>query len=52
MKDYRELLLSLTDNYFSAANLLQEIVNSISSQEAKEMFQHIIRHYDIDESEV
>lgn len=52
MKDYRELLLSLKDDYFSAESLLQEIVIAMSTQESQEMFEHIIRHYDIDIEEL
>ncbi len=45
--DSREKLLSLRE-YFTADNLLNEIVIGLSMQEAQEMYDHICQMHDID----
>jgi len=46
--DQRDRLLFLV-KYFSFENLLKEIVVGMSSDEAKEMADHIIRMYNLDD---
>lgn len=38
--------------YFTPESLLQEIITGMSMDEAKSMFDHICRHYDIDGEQV
>ena len=53
MKDYREDLLSLQNTgYFTPESLLEEVIISMSTDEAKETLEHICRHYDIDIDQV
>jgi len=46
--DQRDRLLNLV-KYFSFENLLNEIVVGMSSDEAKEMADHIIRMHNLDD---
>jgi len=51
----REKLLDLTHSYdmayFTPEKLLHEIVMAMSEQEAKEMFDHICDHHDINKGD-